>query len=99
MTTTVNDYQVGQVPRLSVTIGEGVDPTALTFRIRVGNGTPTVYTYNTDAQLKRDAAGSYYVDWTIAQEGVHYYRWAGTGTAAGAIEHSFRVDDSAFFPI
>lgn len=96
----IQEYQVGQVPRLTLTVTDmedaAIDPTGLTFRLRVGTGDPTVYVYNTDNELVKDDTGAYYVDWPITQEGVHYYRWTGTGTAAGAIERRFDVVDSKF---
>ena len=99
--TAVAEYELGQVPRLTVTItvaSVNTDPTGLTFQMREPDGTVTAYVYGTDAQLVKSAAGIYYVDWTIDQEGEHRYRWVGTGTAAGADEHRFRVTSSAFYP-
>lgn len=98
-----NSYDVGDKPRLRTNpvfkndAGVATDPTTVTFRIRIGSGTPTVYVYGTNAQLVKAGTGDYYVDWTIAAEGRHHYRFEGTGAVIAAAEQSFNVRNSAFY--
>lgn len=94
-------YEVGQVVRLTVTIDvadTATDPGGLTFQMRDGAGALTSYVHGTDAELVKSATGVYYVDWTVAKEHDHRYRWVGTGTAAGAKHGRFSVAESAAYP-
>ena len=52
--------------------------------MREPDGTVTSYLEGTDAELVKDGAGLFHVDWLLAQVGKHYFRWIGTGAAAEA---------------
>lgn len=95
----MNSYHVGQQIRLKATFdvdGALTNPDTITFKLRVPAGTITTYVYGTDAQLKREAQGIYYVDYAPTNEGAHTFRFAGTGACIAANEQQFLVLDSAF---
>lgn len=93
-------YFNGTSVRLSATFKNDqealADPTAVTFKIRVEAGDPTTYVYGADLELVRDGLGLYHVDWPIAADGRHYWRWDGDGAVDAAIEGSFMTQKSAF---
>ena len=95
----MNSYNTSQKVRLKGTFDvDGVltDPATVTFKMRVPAGTITTYVYGTDSQLVREAAGVYYVDYTITNEGTHSYRFVGTGAVTAANEVQFQALGSAF---
>lgn len=95
----MNSYTLGTQIRLTATFevsDVATDPTAVTFKVRVPAGTITTYVYGVDAQLVKSATGVYYVDYTTANEGIHAWRMAGTGTVVAAEEQQFTVKDSRF---
>jgi ketosteroid isomerase-like protein len=55
------------------------DPTTITFKIQPDGGVATTYVYGTNAQLVRVSAGVYTVNWIADSDGVHQYRFIGTG--------------------
>lgn len=67
------------------------DPSALTFYLKLPDGTVTEYVYGTDAELVRDAVGEYHVDWTITVHGVYWYLFAGSGDVVAVEEETFTV--------
>lgn len=88
----VTEYDPGDVARITAAFtvaGEATDPTAVTFRILEPDGTATEYAYGADAELEKTGTGNYRVDWPVAQEGWHYYRFTGTGTAAAMEQGEF----------
>lgn len=95
----MNSYTLGSLVRLTATFevsDVATNPTAITFKLRKPDGTVVTYVYGTDAELVRGSTGVFYVDWTMAAEGVHAWRMAGTGAAIGAAEKTFTVLESAF---
>lgn len=95
----MNTYHTSQQVRLQSTFDlDGVltDPGTITFKLKVPSGGVTTYVYGTDAQLKRASAGTYYVDYTISEEGVHSFRFVGTGAVVASNEQQFQSLDSAF---
>ena len=90
---------VGDKARISVTFtvdDVATDPTALTFKYRIGTGDVTTYTYGSDDELEQDSTGNYHVDIDCTTAGTYYVRYAGTGAAAAAAESSFTVVGSHF---
>ena len=68
-----------------------VDPTGVTFKYQVAQGTVTTYVYGTDDEIVRSTAGTYYVDLSLAASGWWYYCWAGSGTGQAEQPGRFRV--------
>lgn len=90
--TSVATYHIGDLRRLTAAFSVGgvaTDPTTLSFTMRAPDGTVTTYVYASDAELVRDSAGAFHVDWPVAQAGRHSYRFAGTGAAQEAGEGEF----------
>lgn len=83
---------IGSLKRLSATFkvnGMATDPAAVTFKLRDPAGTLTTYVYGTDAQLVRDSAGAFHVDWPVAAAGRHFVKWDGDGAADVAAQTEF----------
>lgn len=75
-------YVRGNRPRCRVTFktlaGVGVDPSALIFRVQDPDGGEDLYTYGTDVEIVRDAAGEYHIDvplGTLKQTTKYKCRW------------------------
>jgi len=89
------DYDIGDLVRLSATFtdtaGALTDPTATTFSIKVPSGTVTTYTYGVTADIVRDSLGLFHVDYSPLAEGIHYYRFVGTGACQTADEAPFYI--------
>lgn len=105
MSTDYNVYDAGDLVKLTNEFTEGgnyVDPPTVVCKVRHENGEATTYTYGTDANLIRTAAGKYECYISPALIGVWYYRWqAIDGSAlqvrkAGAEEGRFVVRRSNF---
>lgn len=94
----------------SVEVGQGVvvrlqhirnasgaitDPASVVGKFRDPGGTITSYTYNTDDELTRNAAGDYQFTFT-PDEGGEWYVRIETGTPDSAYEASFTVAASQF---
>ena len=86
----MNIYNIGDEARCSIVFtvgGVATDPTTVTFKITPPGGITTTYIYGIDAELVKDSAGHYHVDYIPSVNGLHYYRFEGTGacqTAEGA---------------
>lgn len=65
------------------------DPSTLTLRLYLPNGSIINYVYGTDAQPIRDSQGYYHGDYVITQRGQHRYSWLPTGNAAQPISGEF----------
>lgn len=80
---TVSSYDVGDLIELKGTFlndaGVATDPTTIVFKIRPDSGDLTTYVFGTDAELVRVSAGIYTVNWIVVDEGIHQYRFIGTG--------------------
>lgn len=92
---TGNVYLEGEPIKLSVTFkvdGVLTDPTTVTLKIKYPSGTEE-YTY-ADGDITKDATGTY--SKTITAPGVDakataWYRFVGTGTAAGRKQAYFTI--------
>lgn len=76
--------------------GSFVDPTTVTFKVRLSGGTTTTYVYGTDAQVVKTSTGCYYVLFTPSSAGTYYFQWKGTGALAALNESGFNVVASSF---
>lgn len=93
---TISAAPKGQVFRIQTTIttsSTNVDPTGISLALQTPAGTTTTYS---SSQLTRSSTGVYYYDYTLAAEGMHYYKWVTTGTGAGAEDGQFRGLDTPF---
>lgn len=73
-----------------------VDPIVVKFSVKTPSGLITTYTYLTDAQLVRSAAGTYSVDVHLNESGTWFVRHFATGTGEAAAEKQYFVRVSAF---
>lgn len=96
----MNAYARGSLVRLSAAFAvsaAATDPSTITFKVKVPAGTVTTYVYGTDVQVVKDSTGNYHVDWAATAEGIHAWRFEGTGTCQAAAEQQFTVSDSRFY--
>lgn len=88
-------FRIGQLIELAGEIrnlaGALADPTTVTFRIREPDGTLTAKIHGTDPELEKTATGRYRIEWPATMNGVHWYRFEGTGAVQAAEEASFTV--------
>jgi len=80
-------YDIGDLRRLTAAFtvnAAPTDPTVTTFAMLEPDGVKTTYVHGQNAQLVRDSAGNFHVDWTLAKPGRHLYHWSGAGTATEA---------------
>lgn len=92
-------YDKGDLIRCSILIKVSdtpTDPTTLKYKVKDPAGTSTTYTYGTDAALVRDSVGAFHIDISVTLAGTYRYRWESTGTAQGAEEDTFVVQESYF---
>jgi hypothetical protein len=80
-------YTVGTTIQITATFtdddGVKVDPTEVTAELRTPAGVLE------DLTVVRDSTGEYHADYTPALNGLHQYRFIGTGAVAAANEGSF----------
>ena len=76
--------------------GAFVDPTTIVLRIKLPSETVTTYTYLVSVDVVRESMGIYYVDYLVAESGIHYFKWTGTGAVYAAEESSFVVVSTQF---
>jgi len=90
---TNSKIDIGDLVRLSGTFadlnGNLLDPTAVILSIREPSGAVTSFQYGHDAFVVRESVGKYYMDFAPNAEGLHFYRFAGTGAVTAAEEKSF----------
>lgn len=91
-------YIPGQLIRLSIAVEDiaeaAQDPGALRLLVKAPDATTTLYTYGTDAEIVRDAAGGYHADILLDAAGQWRYRWEGDAPFAGAAEGFVVVNPS-----
>ena len=75
----------------------GIDPGAIFCAIKNPAGTEVLYQYGIPGSpVVREALGVYYIHYSIAADGEHYWRFHSTGTGQAAAERSFSVRPSKF---
>lgn len=93
-------YDKGDVLRVTATYtnaaAAAVDPAVVKFSFKDPAGFVTTYTYLTDAQLVRSAAGIYYVDVRFTLPGSWFVRHWSTGTGEASSETEYYVKQGAF---
>jgi hypothetical protein len=93
---TISAAPKGQVFRLQTTVqtnSSNVTPTSVLLYVIDPAGTTTT---QSSSQMTSTGTGIYYYDYTIAREGMHYYKWVTTGNGAGASNGQFRGLDTPF---
>jgi hypothetical protein len=103
--TTINIYDYGQRVSCSVTFATPapasipVDPAVVFFRVRKPDKTVENYQYPEPGVtiIVRDDTGDYHADVDTDQEGDWFYRFEGTGPAAGAGENYFGIKRTRFY--
>lgn len=88
-----NSYATGTLVQMNATFtvsGADTDPSSVVGTVRDPAGVETTPT------ITRDAVGQYHMSFTTVLPGVHYYRFAGTGSVVVAAEDSFVVASSNF---
>jgi len=83
-------YLEGSTVRVQATFAVGgtdTDPTTVTLKVKSPSAVTTSYTYAL-SEVTKSATGVYYKDLgpTILTAGTWWYRWIGTGAAAGVAE-------------
>ena len=94
----VNVYDKGDAVRVQCTFtvsSAPTDPTTVTLKVKDSDGTISTYTYAM-GQITKSATGIYYKDIIVANDGLWYYRFEGTGACQAAGETQFRVRESEF---
>lgn len=82
----MNSYILGEVVRVSVAYtiaGVATDPTTATVKVLNPLGALTT------ATPTKDSTGNYHYDFATTIEGLHYYRFEGTGACVAAGEGQF----------
>ena len=93
---TNNDYDIGDLVRLKGTFTNTItnavdDPTVVTCVVKNPNLTKTELTFGISATLIRESKGIYYTDFPPTMEGLHWYKFQGTGNVTASEELSFYV--------
>ena len=75
-----NSYDIGDCVRMRASFldehGNLIDPATVMLTVKVhGKG-------QHDISVVREGIGAYYGDWTIADPGVHHYKWEAAGLAS-----------------
>ena len=95
-----NSFDIGDVARLTVVFknlaGSVVDPTAVKVYIKLPTDAFLEYTYLVGAEVIKDSVGTYHMDYPITMDGMHYYKWTGTGAVYAAEESQFFVKITQF---
>lgn len=76
-------------------LAELADPTTVTLKHKLPDGTINTYTY-AGTTVTKDSTGVYSKNLSLTSEGEHWYRFVGTGTVETAEEKRFTVRGSEF---
>ena len=94
-------YDIGDLVRLEGTFTDDedspLDPPTVRALIRASDGTLTTLVHGTDAEVRNDSVGYYYVDFTIDVAGMWAGRIESTGLAKSSEETFFLCQKSAFY--
>jgi len=86
-------YLEGGAIRVQATFAVGgvnTDPTTVTLKVKSPDGSVSTYTYEL-GEVTKSAEGIYNKEITPNAVGKWWYRWIGTGTAAGVAETSITI--------
>jgi hypothetical protein len=92
-----NEYLLGNIVRISATFynsGTPINPTAVLLRLKKGDNSVSTFVYGTNAELRQDITGTYYMDVPADPVGLYTYNWYSTGTGQAAGQENFVVTDS-----
>ena len=93
-------YYIGSNVRLTCVFknaaGTSTDPTAVTLYVGAISGPVITSVYLTDANLVKDATGTYHYDYSPAKDGQHRARWVATGAVLAAAEQTFDIIQTLF---
>lgn len=93
-------YDKGDVLRVTAaytnSLAVAVDPAVVKFSFKDPFGNVTTYTYLTNAELVRSAAGVFYADVHFTLSGSWFVRHWSTGTGEASSETEYYVKQSAF---
>lgn len=93
-------YYIGSNVRLTCVFknaaGTSTDPTAITLYVGSVSGPVVASVYLTDANLVKDATGTYHYDYVPAKDGQQRARWVATGAVVAAAEQVFDVTRTQF---
>jgi hypothetical protein len=67
------------------------DPTLVRLLWRRHGEADTIWLV-TAGQIVKDSVGVYHADITVAEPGLHYFRWEGTGAVVAAAEGTFSAE-------
>lgn len=87
----VGDLVVLQGEYIDPDTGDPVDPTTVTIEVKTPDDAIDTKVYITDPEVVKVSTGVYTRDWSVTQEGHHWYRWSSTGIGQAAEEQSFLV--------
>ena len=76
--------------------GTSTDPTAVTLYVGPVNGPVVTSVYLTDANLVKDATGTYHYDYVPTKDGQQRARWVATGAVVAAVEQTIDVTRTLF---
>lgn len=89
-----NVYDQGDLVKVSAVFKRGAgfdDPTAVTLKLRKGDGTVVTFTYPPAGTIVRDSLGKFHADISIDLPGTWAYRWEGTAPVQSAGQETFVV--------
>jgi hypothetical protein len=85
--------RVTNAPGFKNAAGVLTDPTLVKLRWRRHGESETEWLV-TAGQVIKDSVGLYHADITVAEPGLHYFRWEGTGAVVAAAEGTFSAQSS-----
>lgn len=92
-------FVVGSSAKLTVQfkndLGNAADPEVVALKVMTPSGSISTYTF-ADAEVTRDATGSFYKNIDLPTAGTWKYRWEGQGTVTAATEAEIEVLRSVF---
>ena len=94
--TILNTYDIGDSTRFQSVFtvdGTAQNPTAVFLFVKRPSGTTDSYV---TGDLTNSATGTFYLDDTLDETGIWYYRFESSGTVIAADEGSFIVERSEF---
>ena len=95
-----DEYDIGDVTRLSVSFTDlsnvTVDPSSVMLKIREPNAVILQQSYPTNDTIIKDSVGNYHMDYLISKDGLHNYKWVGSGTVNASEKDSFFVKPDTF---
>src|SRR4051812_34729221 len=102
----MTEFIVGTLIKLPESIeftddaGVATDPDTVIFTVERYSPPPPsaiqTYTYGTDAEVIKDATGTYHLEYLVAAQGTYLWRAAGTGAVQRAFEGWFTA--TTYFP-